>query len=139
MFLSEDDYKAVADDQTLDVIQQSDEETRQKAEKYAIEEISSYLRSKYNVQAAFTATGENRNSQLVMITADVALYHLVAWLPKKTGFEIRETRYNNAVNWLEKAQKGLVTADLPPLTDEQGNDIGNPIKYGSMPSNKYDY
>lgn len=35
MFLTEDDYKAVCDAQTLDVIQQSDEETRQRAEKYA--------------------------------------------------------------------------------------------------------
>jgi phage gp36-like protein len=139
MFLTEDDYKAVCDAQSLDVIQQSDEETRLRAEKYAKEEISSYIRSRYDVQAAFAAAGDERNSQLVMITADIALYHLVAWLPKKTGFEIRETRYNNAIKWLVMVQKGEASPDLPVLTDGAGNDIGTPMKYGSMTPNKYDY
>jgi phage gp36-like protein len=139
MFLQEDDYKAVVDSQTLSVINQADEENRQRAENYAIEEISSYLRGRYNMTSAFEASGENRNQQLVMIAVDIALYHLIAWLPKRIGFEIREIRYKRAIEWLESVQSGKASPDLPPLTDESGTDIGNPIKYGSLPASKYDY
>jgi phage gp36-like protein len=139
MFLQEEDYNAVTDATTLDVIQQSSEATRQKAEDYAKEEISSYLRNRYDVAAAFEATGESRNAKLVMITADIALYHLIAWLPKKMGFEIRETRYKNAIDWLKDVQAGKASPDLPALTDDSGADIGNPIKYGSLPASKYDW
>lgn len=137
-FLSVEDYKLVADDKSLDVIYQSDEDNRLKAEKTAIEEISGYLRSRFDVSACFAATGTGRNEHLVMITCDVALYHLIAWMPKRIGFEIREIRYKRAIDWLKDVQKGLTQPDLPLITDEDGNS-SNPIKWGSMPKSKYDY
>lgn len=139
MFIQEEDYKAVVDAQTLSVIHQADDNNRERALKYAMEEISSYLRSRYNMNAAFSALGEERNQQLVMITVDVSLYHLIAWLPKRIGFEIREIRYKRAIEWLESVQSGKASPALPSLTDDSGNEIGTPIKYGSMKPNKYDY
>ncbi|MCK9452853.1 MAG: DUF1320 domain-containing protein [Bacteroidales bacterium] len=139
-FLMTDDYKAVSDTQTLEVIHQSDEVNRERAENYAIEEISSYLRSRYNMPQAYAATGTNRNQQLVMLTADVALYHLIAWLPKRMGFEIRETRYKRVIEYLETVQAGKASPDLPPLIDPAtGIDAGIAVKYGSWDKSKYDY
>lgn len=138
-FITIQDYKAVVEPKVLDVIHQTDTANLDRAEGYAIEEVSSYLRNRYNVDAAFALQGELRNKQLVMITVDVALYHLIAWLPLKAGFEIRDIRYKRAIEWLESVQKGQASPDLPLLTDEAGNDIGNPIKYGSMPKGTYDY
>lgn len=139
-FLNTDDYKAVCDAQTLEIIHQSDEINLERAESYAIEEISSYLRGKYNMPAAFGAARAERNQQLVMLTADVALYHLIAWLPKRMGFEIRETRYKRAIEFLEAVQAGKASPDLPPIIDPiTGEDSGNPIKYGSWKKGKYDY
>ena len=134
MFLTTEDYAAVTDTTTLDVIQQSDEATRQRAEAYAIEEISSYLRARYDMQAAFAATGDDRNKQLVMMTCDVALYHLSAWLPRRMGFEIREIRYNAVIRTLVDVHKKL-QMNLPTYTDPitGETDTGNPVKYGSMP------
>lgn len=140
MFLTEDDYAAVADAATLDVIQQSDESIRQRAEKYAIEEISSYLRARYDMTAAYAATGADRNSQLVMMTCDVALYNLIAWLPKKMGFEIRETRYKRVIETLVDVHKKLVM-NLPTYTDPTTGetDTANPVKYGSWKKNRNDW
>lgn len=138
-FLTTDDFRTVCDSATLDVIHQSDEENLARAEGYAIEEVSSYLRSRYDIANAFAATGNERNRQLVMITCDVALYHLVAWLPRRIGFEIREIRYKRAIEWLESVQNGKATPDLPTLTDNEGNDIGNPVRYGGWDKSKYDY
>jgi phage gp36-like protein len=139
MFLTIEDFKTVSDAQTLDVIHQSDEANLERTVGYAISEISSYLRDRYDVSQAFAATGEDRNRHLVMITCDVTLYHLSAWLPKRIGFEIRDTRYRQAIEWLESVQAGKASPDIPPLTDESGQDVGNPIRYGSQKKNKYDY
>jgi phage gp36-like protein len=139
MFLSIEDYKAVCGDDALNVIQQSDDANRERSERYAIEEISSYLRSRYDIAAAFAAAGDARNQQLVMLTCDIALYHLASWLAKRNGFEIRQLRYERAIKWLETVQKGNASPDLPLLIDEAGNDIGNPVKWGSWGKNDYEY
>lgn len=138
-FLTEDDFRAVCDQQTLNVIDQADAANLDRAESYAIEEVSSYLRSRYDTAAAFAATGAGRNSQLVMVVADVALYHLVAWLPKRIGFEIRETRYNQAMAWLRDVQAGRAMPSLPTPTDTAGNPAGQPVRYGGWRKSGYQY
>ena len=138
-FLTKDDFKAVCDPATLEVIDQADDQNRERAIGYAMEEVSSYLRSRYDVNKAFSKEGSERNQQLVMIVCDVALYHLVAWLPKRIGFEIRETRYNNAISWLKDVQSGKATPDLPVLTNDAGEDIGNPVRYGGWEKSNYMY
>lgn len=138
MFLTSEDYSAVCDAATLDVIQQSDDATRQRAEAYAIEEISSYLRARYDMTAAYAATDEERNRQLVMMTCDVALYHLIAWLPKKMGFEIRETRYKSVISTLVDVHNKL-QMNLPLYTSDTDTDAGNPVKFGSMKKNRNDW
>ena len=148
MFLTIDDYKAVVDSRTLEVINQSDPENLLRAERYAVEEISGYLRAvesaktgvrPYDVAAAFAAEGEARNSQLVMYAVDVALYHLIAWLPQRIGFEIRETRYKRAIEWLEGVQEGKILIDvehIEPDPDSDGDD-GHAIRWGTWGKNKY--
>lgn len=138
-FITNTDFQTVCDPNTLEVINQADPDNLARAIGYAIEEVSSYLRSRYDVQKAFAQEGTDRNPQLVMILCDVALYHLVAWLPKRIGFEIRETRYNNAISWLKDVQSGKASPHLPPLTDDIGNDIGNPIRYGGWNKSQYQW
>jgi phage gp36-like protein len=148
MFLTIEDYKAVVDNKTLEVINQSDPENLVRAEGYAIDEISGYLRAAqssktgirpYDINATFSATGADRNRQLVMYTCDVALYHLIAWLPQRIGFDIREIRYKRAIEWLEDVQAGKIILDIPLVPEDSDGDAGNAIKWGSWGKNKYDY
>lgn len=137
MFLTEEDY-IVASNAALNVLQQSSEENRERAERMAIEEVSGYLRSRYDVEKVFSATGAERNDLIVMRTCDVALYHLSSWLPNKMGHDIRKERYELAVKWLEGVQAGKITPDLPTVTGEDGKeDINNPMKWGSEKKNVY--
>lgn len=137
MFLTEEDY-IVASSTALSVLQQSSEENRERAERMAIEEVSGYLRSRYDVEKVFAATGAERNDLVVMRTCDVALYHLSSWLPNKMGHDIRKERYDLAVKWLEGVQAGKITPDLPTVTGEDGEeDINNPMKWGSEKKNVY--
>lgn len=137
IFLTKDDFSVVCDDNTLSVIHQQEDSNLDKAESYAIEEVASYLRSRYDIEKALSDT--NRNAQLVMILCDIALYHLISWLPKRIGFEIRETRYKTAISWLKDVAKGNASPNLPIKTNEQGEDIGTPVRFGSWGQNKYDY
>ncbi|MDD4406285.1 MAG: DUF1320 family protein [Parabacteroides sp.] len=140
MFLEEGDYKVMIGEKAMDVIQQSSTDNRKRAEKMAIEEVAGYIRSRYDAKAVFDATGENRNDLIVMYTCDIALYHMVSWLPNKMGFEIRETRYKRAVEWLTGVQSGKTMPDLPTPTGPDGEeDFYNPIRFGSMKPNGYDW
>lgn len=139
-FLTTEDFKQVCDEQTLSVINQQDENNLSRAEKYAIEEMSSYLRSKYDVKKTFSTVGEERNPQIVMYCCDITLYHLIAWLPKRIGFEIREIRYKRSIEWLEQVQNSKASPDLPLLVSDDGS--GKPVssfRYGSWKKNKYEY
>lgn len=138
-FLTVEDFKTVCDNATLQVINQSDTENMNRAENYAIEEISSYLNSRYDTVQAFSQSGDNRNAQLVMITCDVALYHLISWLPKRIGFEIREIRYKSAIAWLRDVQAGKSSPALPMPVDSSGDEVIKPIRFGGMEKSKYDY
>lgn len=135
MFITTEDYKVVIGESSLNVVTQADAANRQKAESEAIEEISGYLRPKYNVNAIFAATGTDRNSYLVMIACDIALYHLITSQNAKMGLEVREKRYERAIKWLEGVQKGTIVPNLPIATDEHG-EPANPLHYGSEKRHK---
>ena len=110
MFITEEDYKVVIGEAALRVVSQTDTTNRQNAEAEAIEEISGYLRPKYDCAAIFAAEGENRNKQIVIT---------------------RKERYDQAIKWLEKVQAGTVTPDLPLAEDEDGQQIGQKLHWGS--------
>lgn len=137
MFLDSLDYKVTIGERAFDLIQQSEEANRLKAEEMAMEEMAGYLRPKYNVHKIFSKRGEERNMHLVMTLCDMALYHLVSWLPSKMGYEIREIRYKRAIEWLEGVQKGKIVPDLDLAVDEDGDTGSSEIRYGGEKRNNY--
>lgn len=122
MFLTDEDFSVVIGDDAIKVISRASQSTRDKAVIMAIEEVSSYLRPTYDTTSIFDDTGEKRNQLIVMFTADIALYHMVASLPQKMGIEIRKERYERAIKWLEGVQSGKITPDLPVPTNEDSYD-----------------
>lgn len=139
MFIQDSDYKKVINAASLAAITQIDNATRLNAESAAIEEVSGYLRSRYNVTEIFSATatqeGDNRNPQIVMICCDVALYHLSASMPQRIGTEVREERYKRAIEWLEAVQAGKVSPDLPLATNADGGDASFASRIKFQPRN----
>lgn len=137
-WLTDEDYRVVIGEDALKLVQQSDANIRDNAEASAIEEVSGYLRSRYDVQKVFSATGNERNKVIVMRTADIALYHMTCSRPGRQGLEIRKERYESAIKWLEQVQAGKVMPELPLMIGPNGEeDILNPIRYGSERKNHY--
>lgn len=126
MFLTDNDYRVVIGETAFKAVSQASEEIICTAEKEAMEEIAGYLRPKYDINAIFSAQGEQRNPQVVMVAADIALYHMVSSMPNRLGYEIREARYKRAIAWLEGVAAGKIVPELPldNGTGEDGNTSG---------------
>ena len=138
MFIDKEDYKVVIGDAAFKVISQASDENIAIAQDEAIEEISGYLRPVYDCNAIFSAEGDTRNRLIVMYTADIALYHLVASQPQRLGSEIRKERYERAVRWLEGVQSGRIVPDLP-LIEEQGQTGSFGTVYHSEPRLRHNW
>ena len=138
-YVSDTDYVQMSSE-ALKIVQQSNDDRRANAETAAQEEISGYLRSRYDVTQVFAATGTNRNMQVVMYYCDIVPYNLVCSLPQKMGYELRKERYKCALEWLTKVQRGEVMPDLPLLTGDNGEeDINNPVRYSCGSKSKYEW
>lgn len=132
MIITVDDYKVVIGNAALQLVSQASPENRANAEAEAIEEISGYLRPKYDCDAIFAAAGNNRNKYIVMLVCDMALYHLTSASPQRMGMEIRKERYERAIKWLEGVAKGQIVPDLPRPT-YQDRELNKNIIFGSEP------
>jgi phage gp36-like protein len=134
MFVNGEDYRVVIGETAMQAVSQVDWRNRENAEAEAVEEISGYLRPKYDCAAIFSAEGDSRNRQIVMYACDIALYHMSASLPGRMGAEVRKERYERAVKWLEKVQSGVVVPDLP-LAQGDGSASGDGgVLFGSKRS-----
>lgn len=139
MFITDEDYKVVIGEAALRVVSQVSADNRSNAEEEAVEEIASYLRPKYDINAIFSAEGDSRNKLVVMYTCDCALYHMAASMPQKMGMEIRKERYERAIKWLEGVQAQKILPDLPLATDENGEPTGFLFKFNSQKKLKHNW
>lgn len=91
-----------------------------------------------NVTASW-AFGDDRDTQLVAFTIDLALYHLHSAGQVRTNPELRQKRYDDAIKWLKMVQKGEIDLPLEVKLDSDGEEIGETIQGGSEPKLKNDY
>lgn len=121
-FITNDDYTSLIRNEIKNILLENYSETKLKgAEQMAIAQAKNYLAGKYDVVAIFSAEAAARNSHILMIVIDCALYHLyTSTVPKKMP-ETRANRYQDAIDWL-KAEKSSVdiSADLPKKKNEKG-------------------
>lgn len=145
MFLTEDDYRVVTCPADLAIICQSSDEIRQQAERTAMEEISSYIRGRYNVDYAFSRVGSERNPLLVQLTVSIAIFWMSQWLPAQR--EAYVTIYNAAIDRLRAVQKGDVSLEIskpsgdpsaPDGDDDSQESSGSfGFSFGSLPRNRF--
>ena len=76
---------------------------------------------------------------LVRVVVCIALYYLGQSLPQYMGDEQRRTMYDDAVAWLRDVQSGKTMPDLPLYESEEGEDLQNPVRFGSLPARRYGY
>lgn len=112
---------------------------RAKAESTALDEVASYLRGRFDMDAAYALIGEARSQQLVSICVDVAIWHMAPRVAFRNISEVRETRYNAAIKWLTMAQSGKSNPRLPLYAADAATPQKHTFKWGSQPARSQDY
>lgn len=121
-FINPEDYDASIHQEILDALIRSDQQILEICEDQAIEEMRSYICSRYDCNKIFSAQGEQRNQLLLMMLKDIALYHVFSIHNPANMSQIRVDRYERACQWMKDIQKGNVSVEgLPLLEQEQYN------------------
>lgn len=124
-FIQESDYEVQARSELLRLLDGTDDRAAiLQAERFAISQIRKHLGGRYDCNTLFSATDEDRDDYLIMITIDLTIYHLWSKKAPKTTPEHRKIRYDDALAWLTSVGSGETPTDLPQLpTDEYRGDV----------------
>ena len=123
-FINIEDYDASIHREILDSLLRADSENYDPqiieiCEDRAIAEMTSYLNKTYDVNAIFSATGSDRNALILMFALDITIYHIFCQHNPYKISQIRQDRYERAIEWLKGIMKGDITiADAPRLPEE---------------------
>jgi len=141
-FITIEELKTHLYGENVETISREDKAIPQAAIDSGIAEAKGYL-SRYNVDKAFAATGKKRNALLLTFVKDIAVWHFINLGNVCIDMDLRQWRYERAIDWLKGVQKGDITADLPAKDADDGlpgsnNPLGD-IAYGSNPKRVQHY
>lgn len=98
------------------------------AEIVAVAQIKNHLSNRYDIAAIFAPVPDGgadvRDKYIVMLTIDLALYHLWSKEGPNNIPKTRELRYSDAIAWLTAVQNGK-PCNLPLLPNEDGTITGD--------------
>lgn len=133
-YLIIDDFLKVIDQDTLNDVIENDITKLDTAEETAIDEMAGYLNVRYNIEEIFNL--QNKKALISMYMVDICLYHLHTRITPDNIPEIREKRYTNARDWLEKVADGFTNPTLPSKPEDEKT----PLRYGnSAPKQNHYY
>ncbi|SFU36339.1 Protein of unknown function [Porphyromonadaceae bacterium KHP3R9] len=120
-FIELSDYDASIHRDILDALVREDETVIEILEDRAIADMRGYLSRRYDVDAIFGASGEERNQLILMMAIDIAIYHIFCIHNPQKLSQMRKDRYERAKEWLKAVAKEEISIDGAPLlpTDER--------------------
>ena len=148
MFLSTNELKSVVYEYQLEEITDYDNDIAEMAISAAVEEMISYLapsgqsrfrdgRKKYDVEAIFSATDSDRNALILELCKSIALFYVCRLANVDIIQERVQTRYDRAIDWLEKvagvgkyANGPTITPKLPEVIISD-SEVEKPYRFGS--------
>jgi hypothetical protein len=110
-----------------------------------IEEAKSYFtsnnqkefldgRPRYDAEGIFSKSGNERNPLVLALTKDIAVWHILGLNNTDALYDRAEKRYDYAIKYFEKVQKGKVNiSNLPLIPDSTtiNNSEYEPYQMGS--------
>ena len=111
MFLDKSDYSTSINIAVIDSLTGGDDAIINTLSEEAVEELKSYLNSRYDVQELFAVGGDERNKTLMMYAKDIALYHLYSINTLSSMPETRMNRYKKALSWLQDVSEQKINPE----------------------------
>jgi hypothetical protein len=122
-FVEKADYGQAIRDGVLDDVTEAEDGLLDVTEKRAIDLAAGYLKVRYDTDAIFAATGDDRHDQLLGVIIDLSLYYLHKRLNPRKIPAHRKDSYEEAMNWLMMVRDGDLLPDLPVPAEEDQEDI----------------
>ncbi|WP_299460588.1 hypothetical protein [uncultured Microscilla sp.] len=136
-FLTEDDYKGFISHHELTVIttdeegRLSNEAVRKKAENSAISKIIHQIGGRYDTQAIFSTTGNERDDTIIEYTIYYTAKTLYSKSAKKIVPDDIYENYEEAKDFFNDIGKGVVNAiGLPLLPQDSSESLSEHIRFG---------
>lgn len=85
----------------------------------AIEESSSYLSLRYDVEKIFTSQGTDRNAHLLNVVKTLALWNIIQLANVDMIYNKVQDEYDRAINWLNRIATGRLSPNLPEKNKDQ--------------------
>ena len=141
MFITNEELNTAIYDYTLGRITTDDVVIRT-AILAAIQEATSYLNSKYDCDAIFSAQGDNRNILLVEHIKSMAVWYIIRMSNAGLVFDKAKIYYDNAIDWLKQVagvgtSGRTISPDLP--VKRENGIVKTKIRHGSNPKFRHDY
>jgi len=118
-FVNIEDYDASVHREILDALVRDDESLVEICEDRAIAEMRCYLSKRYDCDAIFSATGDDRHQLILMMALDIAVYHIFCIHNPQKLSQVRKDRYERAVEWLKAVANEEISIDGAPLLSEE--------------------
>lgn len=132
-FIQPEDYDASIHGEILDALIRNDHSLVEICEDRAIAEMRGYLSVRYDVDALFSAEGEERNQLVLMMATDIAVYHLFCIHNPQKISQIRKDRYERALEWLRQVAAFKIAVDGAPALPEEERKQSSPWLMSSNP------
>lgn len=117
-FVNIEDYDASVHREILDALVRDDQSLVEICEDRAIAEMRCYLSKRYDCDAIFSASGENRNQLILMMVIDIAVYHIFCIHNPQKLSQIRKDRYERAVEWMRAVADEEISIEGVPMLPE---------------------
>lgn len=132
-FVDIKDYDASVHREILDALVRDDETLVEICEDRAIAEMRGYLSKRYDCNAIFSASGEDRNQLILMMVIDIAVYHIFCIHNPQKLSQVRKDRYERAVEWMKAVANEEVSIDGAPLLPEEDRARKSALMFKSNP------
>lgn len=117
-FVNIEDYDASVHREILDALVRDDQSLVEICEDRAIAEMRCYLSKRYDCDAIFSASGEDRNQLILMMVIDIAVYHIFCIHNPQKLSQIRKNRYERAVEWIRAVADEEISIEGVPMLPE---------------------
>lgn len=118
-FIELTDYDASIHREILDALTREDEAIVEICEDRAVATMRGYLSRRYDVDAIFAATGDERNQLVLMMALDITVYHVFCIHNPQKLSQVRKDRYDRAMEWLKQVADEDISIDGAPLLPEE--------------------
>jgi phage gp36-like protein len=117
------DYPQSIHLEILDALTRNDDTILPLIEERNISLMKGYLENRYDVEAIFNATGEERDRVILSVLLDIVIYDVFSIHNPQKLSQVRKDRYDRAMKWLKAVQRGEIAISGAPKVEEMHTNI----------------